>query len=227
MQFGLENVVEAFCRHCAKINPGCIIKICKRGPCGSFYFMECFPFPWYNRKERKQIMTNRRNVAGGVTLVEILVVIALLGILAVVATPSAKTYFANLTLRIATNAIKQQLILAKTRAMGDPNVHCGVYFDSSVTPNQIRPFMDTTTFYQYTGTDLAYMPVYTLPKNVTISVGGTGSSKVIVFRGDGSAKSGVTNNQIIVKITITSKSGTFTKSKTISVLPSTGRIKVQ
>jgi hypothetical protein len=87
--------------------------------------------------------------------------------------------------------------------------------------------MDTTTFYQYTGTDLAYMPVYTLPKNVTISVGGTGSSKVIVFRGDGSAKSGVTNNQIIVKITITSKSGTFTKSKTISVLPSTGRIKVQ
>ena len=140
-----------------------------------------------NRKERKQIMTNRRNVAGGVTLVEILVVIALLGILAVVATPSAKTYFANLTLRIATNAIKQQLILAKTRAMGDPNVHCGVYFDSSVTPNQTRPFMDTTTFYQYTGTDLAYMPVYTLPKNVTISVGGTGSSKVIVFRGDGSA----------------------------------------
>jgi prepilin-type N-terminal cleavage/methylation domain-containing protein len=174
-------------------------------------------------------MIDREN-ADGVTLVELLVVIALLGLLAVVAAPSAKTYFASLALRTATNAIKHQLILAKTRAMGNPNMHCGVYFDSSVTPNQTQPFMDTATFYQFSGADPNYMPAYKLPNNVTLSVGGTGSDKVLVFRGDGSAKTGVpgiTNNQIIVTITITGRSETFTKSKTISVLPSTGRIKVQ
>ena len=69
-----------------------------------------------------------------------------------------------------------------------------------------------------------------MPKNVTINVGGTGTDKVMVFRGDGSAKTGnpgITNNQIIVTVTVTGKSGTLTRSKTISVLPSTGRIKVQ
>lgn len=175
-------------------------------------------------------MVNRENTADGVTLWELLVIIAILGILAMVATPSTKPYFANMTLRIATNAMKQQLILAKTRAMGNPNVHCGVYFNTSVSPNQTQPFMDTADFYHYDTTDPTYMPVYSMPKNVTINVGGTGTDKVMVFRGDGSAKTGnpgITNNQIIVTITVTSRSGTLTKSKTISVLPSTGRIKVQ
>jgi len=80
-----------------------------------------------------------------------------------VATPSAKTYFANLTLRTATNAIKQQLILAKTRAMGDPNVHCG-YTRQQCNAQSNKAFYGHHFFYQYTGTDLAYMPVYTLPK---------------------------------------------------------------
>jgi prepilin-type N-terminal cleavage/methylation domain len=172
-------------------------------------------------------MVNRKNGAHGFSLLELIVVIALIGILSVLAVPSAKTYFAAINLRTATNTIKQQLILAKTKAMGDPNVHCGVYFDSSVTPNQTRAFLDTTDFYHYDPADPNYMPVYSMPKNITISVGGTGNTKVIVFRGDGSAKSGVTNNQIIVKVKIPSKSGTLTRSKTISVLPSTGRIKVQ
>jgi prepilin-type N-terminal cleavage/methylation domain-containing protein len=171
-------------------------------------------------------MANRANTVHGVTLLELLVAIALISILAMVAAPSTKPFLANMNLRTATNTVKQQLLLAKTRAMGNPNVHCGVYFDSSVTPNQTQAFMDTTNDYLCQN-DPKYMPVYSMPRNVTISVGGTGNNKVIVFRGDGSAKSGVTNNKIIVTVTVISRGGTLIKSKTISVLPSTGRIKVQ
>ena len=166
-------------------------------------------------------------------MLELLSVMALIGILAILAAPSAKTYLASINLRTATSTIKQQLILARTKAMGNPNVHCGVYFNTSVTPNTSQPFLDTNANYLYDSTahpDPMYMPVYKMPRNVTINVGGTGTDKVMVFRGDGSAKTGnpgITNNQIIVTVTVTGKSGLLTRSKTISVLPSTGRIKVQ
>jgi prepilin-type N-terminal cleavage/methylation domain-containing protein len=175
-------------------------------------------------------MVNRANTVHGVTLLELLVVIAIISILSMVATPSIKPFLAAMNLRTATNTVKQQLILAKTRAMGNPNIHCGVYFDSSVTPNQTQAFLDTSLFYQYNSSDPKYMPVYSMPKNITLSVGGTGVDKVMVFRGDGSAKTGtpgIYQNKIVVTVTVTSKGGTLIKSKTISVLPSTGRIKVQ
>jgi prepilin-type N-terminal cleavage/methylation domain-containing protein len=175
-------------------------------------------------------MVNQKNTDHGFSMLELLSVMALIGILALLAAPSAKTYLASINLRTATSAIKQQLILARTKAMGNPNVHCGVYFNTGVTPNQTQPFLDTVDFYNYDANDPKYMPVFSMPKNVTINVGGTGSDKVMVFRGDGSAKTGnpgITNNQIIVTVTVAGQSGTLTRSKTISVLPSTGRIKVQ
>lgn len=221
-----------------------MVIICKKTGAYPNYFMEYFPGPSYNEKRgtfKVRIlivcfslwpwqMRNRNIYEYGFSLLELFAVIACIGILATVVGPSVKTYLAAINLLSATNSIKQQLILAKTKAMGDPNVHCGIYFDSSVTPNQTRSFLDNAPFYQYTGVDAPYMPVYAMPKNVTISVGGTGADKVMVFRGDGSAKTGtpgISQNKIVVTITVISKGGTFIKSKTISVLPSTGRIKVQ
>ncbi len=130
----------------------------------------------------------------------------------------------TIKLRTAANAIKRQLIIARTRAIADPNIHVGVYIDRRVTPNRSFVFLDLPAgilnHYDW-NSDPMYMGQYNAPNGVVdslppVAAGGITDS-VVVFRGDGSAKNG---GSIIVKNSL----GTI---RTISVLPSTGRYKVQ
>ena len=167
----------------------------------------------------KSGIPHTRSIAQGFSLIELLIVIVILGILTSAAVPLMKPLLENLELRTSANAIKHQLYMARTRALGDPIVHCGVKFDT--LKHTIQTFLDDGVPVgndQFDpGSDHIFMLAYTLPKKITMQIGGTGHNNVIVFRADGSAKvRGLT-------LTIANSSK---KTKTISVLSSTGRIKV-
>ena len=154
----------------------------------------------------------------GFSILELLIVIAIASILAVVARPSIKSLIEGFRLRSAANTVKHQLIYAKTRALGDPNVHAGVFLNT-VAPYSSVAFLDddadTMNDYIYIeGNDHILIPTYLFPKTNTLTI--LSGTNPVVFRGDGSAKASIT-------FSITNTSG---KSYTISVLASTGRIKV-
>jgi len=160
---------------------------------------------------------HRRNI-NGYSMMELLIVIAIVSIVAALARPSVKPYLESMRLRSAANAVKQQLVLAKTRALGDANLHTGVYFNTVANPDITQPFIDNNNNNQYdSGSDQVYMPAFKLPVTDTLKIiaDPLGNSAVI-FRGDGSAKSNIT-------ICI---AGPYNKCDTISVLASTGRIKI-
>jgi type II secretion system protein H len=159
----------------------------------------------------------------GFTLIEVMVVIVIVGLLATLAVPNISPMVETMKLRTAANAVKRQMIVARTRALSDPNTHVGVCIDARSNPNRSFVFFDVAsgTAYHCDATDPVYMGVYIAPSNIRDSIppvaaGGIQDS-VVVFRGDGSAKNG--GNVIVVN--------RYGKTRTISVLASTGRVKLQ
>jgi prepilin-type N-terminal cleavage/methylation domain-containing protein len=162
-----------------------------------------------------------QNKNSGFTLVEVLAVIAIVAITGLIARPSISKALEGLRLRTEANTIKNQLNLAKIRALGDPNVHTGVYLDTAETPDSTVVFLDddaaAVNDNQYTkGNDHLLMPSFSLLKSDTLRVVST-YPNTIIFRGDGSTKT-------TGKFFIINKYGTC---DTISVLASTGRISVK
>jgi prepilin-type N-terminal cleavage/methylation domain-containing protein len=154
----------------------------------------------------------------GFTVIEVLLVVTLLVIIGGIIKINTAALTRSIQLKTAANSIKNQLICAKTRALGDSRVHCGVYFDTVATPNRVFTFFDEGTDGMYDpGTDAPYLPPYTLPPAVSLTIGGEGINSEIIFRGDGSAR--IHGMQLSI-------SDSDTREKIISVLPSTGRIKV-
>ena len=158
--------------------------------------------------------------SNGFSMIEVIVVLAIIGLLAMVARPSVKPFLEGIRLRTAANTIKQQLILAKTRALGDPNVHAGVSFKTTF-PYSIVAFLDddpsAINDYTYTANDHVLAPSYSLPKTDTLTL--VSGANPIVFRGDGSAKA-----RAIFFIYYNYKG--VKRGDTISVLASTGRIRI-
>lgn len=160
-------------------------------------------------------------------MIEMIVAIAIIVLAAALAVPKMQNMTGNLRLRTAANAIKQQLLMAKTRALGDPLVHCGVYFDTVSNPDRTIVFLDDgpgtyANNDQYdAGQDHVFGLAYSMPRNISVGLGGAaGNNQVVIFRADGSAK--VRGMTITVKL-----NGAYSRTKTVSVLPSTGRIRVQ
>jgi prepilin-type N-terminal cleavage/methylation domain-containing protein len=152
----------------------------------------------------------------GFTIVELLVVITIIAILSSIARPSVKSFLDNIRLRAAVNTVKQHLIVAKTRALGDPNIHAGVFFDTSGTPGKTVVFVDSLNDNLYaSGIDQILVPGFSLPASDTMKIISP-SPNTVIFRGDGSAKTSI-------KLTFSDKTQ---RCYTISVLASTGRIKV-
>ena len=148
-------------------------------------------------------------------------VILVIGLLAAVAAPNLVPMVDMTKLRTAANAIKRQMIIARTRALSDPNTHVGVCINRSTNPNTSFVFLDRGTLNEYdAANDAIYMGVYKMPSNIWDSIpsvaNGGITDSVVVFRGDGSAKNG---GSVIVK----NKRG---KIRTINILASTGRVKV-
>jgi prepilin-type N-terminal cleavage/methylation domain-containing protein len=155
----------------------------------------------------------------GVTLMELMIVIVIIGLMAAVALPNMVPLVEMTKLRTAANTIKRQMIVARTRALADPYKHVGVYVNIKTTPHKAFIFFDTgTNPYHYDAADAVYWGSYEVPKNIQISIPGSGgvTDSTVVFRGDGSAKNGGA-------IVLTNRYG---KTRTVNVLASTGRVKM-
>jgi prepilin-type N-terminal cleavage/methylation domain-containing protein len=158
----------------------------------------------------------------GFSLFELCIVIVIIGIMALFARPSIRPFIENIRLRSAVNTTKQHLIVAKTRALGDPNVHAGVFFNATSVPYSVVAFLDdnpdTVNDNLYTqGKDHILCPSYSLSKSDTLKL--ISGTNPVVFRGDGSAKASA-------KFFVYSLVNGKLFGDTISVLASTGRIKI-
>ena len=162
----------------------------------------------------------RPDKSAGFTLIEVVVAIAIAGILAVLAVPNFLKLVEKTKLNAAANTIKRQMLSARTRAIADPYKHCGLAVDVSNQKTYI--FFDSLTPYTINTTDTVnkYTGVFIMPGTIIMSIptGGSGiQNNCVVFRGDGSAKYGGS-------VQVTNK---YNATKTINVVASTGRVKVQ
>jgi type II secretory pathway pseudopilin PulG len=165
------------------------------------------------------MMTMTNNTSGW-TLMETMIAVVMVGIVAAGAIPKFAPMLESMKLRTATIIVQRSLVAARTRAIVDPNVHCGVVFRDSLC--MIFPdSLSAGTAYSADAQEIAnkYLGSFKLPKNIFVYSLTTNpiTNSCIVFRGDGSAKNG--GSVYVVN--------RYNKKRTISVLATTGKIKVQ
>jgi prepilin-type N-terminal cleavage/methylation domain-containing protein len=153
----------------------------------------------------------------GYTMLEITIVVAIVGIMALLTVRPMKNFLRRLEFKNSSQNIKHLIQTVQSKAMANPNMHIGIYFDLAATPNRVITFQDKAnpTTYQYDGiADPPYLPPVSL-KTGTSFQALSGYPDEIVFRGDGSAWKSL-------RIVLTN--GTL--KDTIDVLASTGRVRV-
>jgi len=126
-------------------------------------------------------------------MLEVVVVLTVAGILTVAVAPSLSRFVDNTRLRSGTEVVRNQLMVAKMRAVANPDVHCGVHFDTTAGTSLVFHDSSSGSLNRYVaGEDRVYSPAKTLPDGTRFSVPGTGgiTNLAVVFRGDGSAKFG-------------------------------------
>lgn len=151
----------------------------------------------------------------GFTLVEICVAVGILGILALLVKNPMQKYLKRLEFNRSVDNVKHLIQACQSRAMANPNLHIGVWFDDA--NHKAVPFQDkgNPSLYQYdAASDPAYMQPAVLTRGVKIKRL-TGYPPEIVFRGDGSAYKSL-------KVVITDD----VLKDTLDVLASTGRVRV-
>lgn len=158
--------------------------------------------------------------AHGFTVVQLVVAIAVVGILGAFAKPMVQSISAVFKQRAAVAAIKQTLIAARTRAMSNPTVNCGVYFELTGMKRKVGMFEDThdpASFTYNAAQDKRYRQPVELAAGVTLSIPPSTPNypNAVIFRGDGSAH---LSSRVVV--------ATGFRRDTIDVLASTGRVKV-
>src|SRR4051812_14604175 len=86
----------------------------------------------------------------GLTLLEVSVALAVAGILCLLAFNPMKNYLRGIEFRNSGENIKRLIQTAQSRAMGNPNVHVGIYFDRASKPNKAFLFLDKKNPLDYT-----------------------------------------------------------------------------
>lgn len=151
----------------------------------------------------------------GYTLLEAILIIALILMLSIMTVPSLWHILPFLHSSTTVNQITKELELIRSRALADPDLHTGMFLDTTGAPDSIFTFFDNDNDNYFTPeTDNLLSRCISLPATDTVIIT-EGYPDVIIFRGNGSAKLSA-NFQV--------KRGDK-MSTTISVLASTGRIK--
>jgi Tfp pilus assembly protein FimT len=153
----------------------------------------------------------------GFTVLEIMIAAVILSLLVGLSVRPMKNYLRRLDFQNSSQNVKHLVQTAQSKAMANPNVHIGVYFNKATTPNRVMLFQDLAnpSTYNYDGSgDPAYLAPTILKKGTSIQIL-TGYPDEIVFRGDGSAWKSM-------KVVLTD--GTL--KDTLDVLASTGRVRV-
>ncbi len=156
-----------------------------------------------------------RSGSAGFSILEVCVAVGVIGLLAALGIKPMKNYLKRTEFNNGVNNIKHLIQTCQSRAMSNPNIHVGVYFDQKL--QSAVPFQDKSnpTLYQYDpAADPKYLQATTLKRGVRF-VKLSGYPDEIVFRGDGSAFKSL-------KIVVTD--GTL--KDTLDVLASTGRVRV-
>ncbi len=153
----------------------------------------------------------------GFTLIEISVTVILIGLLALLSKNPMKNYLRRLEFQNSVKNIKRLIQTAQSRAMANPNVHVGVFFDTTSNAQKALVFIDKTdpTTYSYSGSsDPTYLQPEVLKKGTSFQTL-SGYPPEIIFRADGSAYKSL-------KIILTNS----ILKDTIDVLASTGRVRI-
>lgn len=159
-----------------------------------------------------------RETEKGFTLLEILIAAGILSLLAGLSVRPMKDYLRRVDFQNNSQNIKRLVQTAQSKAMGNPNVHIGVFLDRVSTPNRVALFQDlgNPSAYNYDkNADPAYLAPAILKKGILIKTIAPYTDDEIVFRGDGSAWKSM-------KVLLTN--GTL--KDTLDVLASTGRVRV-
>lgn len=162
------------------------------------------------------MMRQARPGRGGFTLLEVVGVIVILGLITAAAKAPMGRYLQTLEQKNAVTAMRKLLQTARGKAMANPSVHCGVWFDFQSAPPRAGLFLDTFSPGNYAydpGKDKAYLSPFILPKGAKLTVPEPYPAAVI-FRGDGSA---YLSGRVQVR--------TAGMDDTLDVLASTGRIR--
>ncbi|MDB5049053.1 MAG: hypothetical protein JWO30_2124 [Fibrobacteres bacterium] len=158
---------------------------------------------------------NRRSQSG-VSLIEMVVAILVILIMTAIAKAPMSQYLKTMEQKNAVVGVRKILQTARSRAMANPSVHCGVYFDLNASPPKAFLFEDTFAPGSYAydaGKDKPYLAPFVLPMGASLAIPVIFPAAVI-YRGDGSA---FLSGKLIVR------SPGFTD--TVDVLASTGRIR--
>jgi prepilin-type N-terminal cleavage/methylation domain-containing protein len=128
---------------------------------------------------------------GGFTVLEVIVVIVVAGILATVAFPRVGGMLARIRTDGAADQVVETTNLARSRAVSNPRVHCGVSFN--VNAGEFLPFFDDNGNGQYNaGVDRTYDVATQLPAGTAFYLPDSApiSNACVIFQGDGSAIAG-------------------------------------
>lgn len=154
----------------------------------------------------------------GFTIVEILIVVGIMSLLAALSVRPMKDYLRRVEFKNNSQNIKRLVQTAQSKAMGNPNVHIGVFLDKVSSPNRVMLFQDLanpSTYNYDKNADPAYLAPAILKPGILIKTIPPYTDDEIVFRGDGSAWKSM-------KVLLTN--GTL--KDTLDVLASTGRVRV-
>lgn len=151
------------------------------------------------------------------SLLEILIVVAIAGIIASLSARPMGNYVSRLRFKNSLDEIKRLVQTTKSRSMMNPQVHCGIYFDSKSKPPRILSFknLNDPKNHEYEpGPDSLILIPVVLKKDISLSPV-PGYPETIVFRGDGSA---YTTAKVVVRFQDI--------SDTLQILASTGHVQV-